>query len=122
MNTTEFIPTATFPATDTVESLLREAIKIINAHHRRTHKSFLGRARTAVGPQKVDGFRLYKDGSGDVFTIEDWQSEGSRQMFTDDDGIGYWAKLGMDGQLLESTISAFSPKPEWATCVTWYNK
>jgi len=37
------------------------------------------------------------------------------------DGCGFWCKSN-NGVTMESNVSAFDTKPEWANMVSWYNK
>lgn len=50
----------------------------------------------------------------DIFDLESWGEEGA---MWPQDGHGYWLMGAM-----ESSISCFKKKPEWATGVSWYNK
>ena len=50
----------------------------------------------------------------DIFDLVDWGPKGACRPY---DGHGYWLK----GEL-ESTVSCFKEKPEWATGVSWYNR
>lgn len=59
------------------------------------------------------------DDFGDLFTAEEWMSEGMRGCaFVPSDGSGYWATK--DGHSY-SHYDIFGHKPEWATHVAWYN-
>lgn len=57
-------------------------------------------------------------GPYDKYSVEEWTEMLEKGLITSSDGIGYWCKDAYH----ESTVSAFHDKPEWATCVTWYNK
>lgn len=60
------------------------------------------------------------DDYGDLFTAEEWMSEGMRGMsFIPSDGSGYWATK--DGHSYDH-YDIFGHKPSWATHVAWYNQ
>lgn len=50
----------------------------------------------------------------DMFSAEDWGEDGAMWSC---DGIGYWCHGN-----LESDVSCFETRPEWADSVAWYNK
>jgi hypothetical protein len=54
----------------------------------------------------------------DVFTAEQWKGITTSRSIIASDGSGYW----MQGLLMQSNISAFMEKPDWATHVAWFNK
>ena len=54
----------------------------------------------------------------DLFTVAQWKEVTKSNAIIAGDGSGYWAK----GELMQSNISAFTPQPEWATHVAWFNK
>jgi hypothetical protein len=63
----------------------------------------------------------YPDGY--LLSEEEWNLESTKKYCTPDDGSGYWATVFTEGDtFLESKADAFSPKPEGANCVTWYDK
>lgn len=54
----------------------------------------------------------------DVMSSEVWDMCVSVGAFIPDDGSGYWCK----NDKYESNVSCWSPRPEWATHVAWYNR
>uniref|UniRef100_A0AAU8GH09 Uncharacterized protein n=2 Tax=unclassified Seunavirus TaxID=2494210 RepID=A0AAU8GH09_9CAUD len=54
----------------------------------------------------------------DVMTAEQWECSVRCGAFIPDDGIGYWCRDDKH----ESCVSCWTPKPEWATHVAWYNR
>lgn len=56
----------------------------------------------------------------DVFTAEEWMSEGVRGCaFIPSDGGGYW---GTEKEHSYDHTDVFGAKPSWATHVAWFNK
>jgi hypothetical protein len=56
----------------------------------------------------------------DVFTAEEWMSEGVRGCaFIPSDGGGYW---GTENEHSYDHTDVFGAKPSWATHVAWFNK
>lgn len=54
----------------------------------------------------------------ELFTLEEFVSSVKYGAITSDDGIGYWATETHE----DTKLDCWSPKPDWATHVAWYNK
>ncbi|ADP02624.1 hypothetical protein [Salmonella phage PVPSE1] len=54
----------------------------------------------------------------DVMDVHSWDCCVKCGAFIPDDGNGYWCP----DENYESDISCWSPRPEWATHVAWYNR
>mgnify|MGYP001250097380 CR=1 FL=1 len=62
-------------------------------------------------------FKNPKEDEGDIFKLKDWDDYVKMGAFIPDDGDGYWAT-----EKEYAYISAWDPKPDWATHVVWFNK
>lgn len=54
----------------------------------------------------------------DVFTIDEFEYLRKYQIITKHDGDGYWATSTKFSYFRD----CFKIKPDWATCVVWFNK
>lgn len=53
--------------------------------------------------------------------VEEWMEGVKSGLFTDDDGIGFWATPVQESNC-PVLPSCHTPQPPWATHVVWYNK